>query len=95
MGAGPQALFRGILPRAPVLGVPPGAPFRGRFSPDSFFFRGAAPDPVRSSREWLFISFSWKKETKQRKSTGCMNFTKNSTFFPKMLKLRSFASSNR
>ena len=59
--------------------------FRGR-APGPLF-RGAAPDPVRSSREGLFISFSWKKETKQRKSTGCTDFSKNRPLQAKTQKL--------
>ena len=50
-------------------------------------FRDSVPDPVRSSREGLFISFSWKKETKQRKSTGCTDFSKNGARKAKTQKL--------
>jgi hypothetical protein len=88
-------IFSGACPRAPVSGaLSPEPPF-GEGFPRTSSFRGAAPDPVRSSREGLFISFSWKKETKQRKSTGCTDFTKNRALQAKMLKLGSSASSNR
>ena len=74
-----------------------GGIFLGGALAAGLFFGGAAPGPlfgeffpeplIRSSREGLFISFSWKKETKQRKSTGCTDFSKNRALQAKTQKL--------
>ena len=58
-------------------GVRPPDPFSGNSSPDLLFAQAA----------WLFISFSGKKETKQRKLTGCTDFSKNGAHKAKTQKL--------
>ena len=83
LGAGPQALFRGILPRSPLSGkVFPGL---------LLFFGATAPDPVLGALPPMplvpFFFSRKKKKVPKKKFAGCMNFAKNSTFFPKMLKL--------
>ena len=58
-------------------------------------FGGVTPGPLFGTLSrtlfaqaaWLFISFSWKKETKQRKSTGCTDFSKNGARKAKTQKL--------
>ena len=79
-------IFRGRAPGPLFRGIPPD-PLFGEGVPRTSSFRDAVPDPVRSSREGLFISFSWKKETKQRKSTGCTDFSKNRALQAKTQKL--------
>ena len=75
------------------------ASYSGEEFPGPFFFRGSAPDPVLGALPPMplvpFFFSRKKKKVPKKKFAGCMNFAKNSTFFPKMLKLRSSASSNR
>ena len=72
-------LFFGALPRA-LHGCSPVASFGA-----------TAPDPVLGALPPMpLVAFFFsrkKKKVPKKKFAGCMNFAKNSTFFPKMLKL--------